>query len=119
MLIVEDEYLLAHDLSRYFREMGAVRARTSFVPLTQPVPTVAYADAAILGYRSERSGRVSPGGRNWSVAAYPLCSTRAAANIVIPHRFQFVRASGKAGFDPSRFPMRFFPPTIGRNRGRS
>jgi len=110
VLIVEDEYLLAHDLSRYFREMGAVVLGPAS-SLDAAGPQVAYADAAILDI--DLNGQaVFPLADELVRRGIPFVFYTGRSDIVIPHRFQFAGRVGKPASTQAVFDALFPPRSV-------
>ena len=93
ILIVEDEYLLAMDLSRYLSKMGAT--------ILGPAPTIAaaeveipHADAAILD--TDLGGQLAfPIADKLSRRGVPFVFFTAHSNIILPARFRYASRLSK------------------------
>ena len=117
VLIVEDEYLLAHDLSRYFREMGAVVLGPAS-SLDAAGPQVAYADAAILDIDLNGQAVFPPADEFGPSTAYPFLFYTGRSDIVILP-LPVLPASAESRLRPKPFAnVRFVPHGSGGSENR-
>ncbi len=86
VLIVEDEYLIAHDISRYFQRMGAIILGPS-ANVASAIENIAFADAAILDI--DLNGETVFGLADELVQRkVPFVFFSGRSDISIPQRFQ-------------------------------